>query len=188
MQGAPKGNQFGVGYGSPPNEGFADEDLHTLGRELVDWCKQTDSDKREVVHLSEWYSEVKSICPSQWKSIIRRDSFRDYYEIAMHWMGKRILKNTKMPTAYGSRFLGIYFKEVSEHEREIVEHKIDYEIKKKLESARSDPTIHAEQKEFIDRLFVLVSSASKGEAKKESRSDSQAGKELPQEDADKLQS
>lgn len=45
-----------------------------------------------------------------------------------------------------------------------------------------------EGKEFMDRLFERVSSASKGGAAKESRSGSQADKELPRADADKPES
>ncbi len=132
---APMGNKNAVGHGRPANPGFSDEEVIALGEELLKWCQEQDNnEKSDVVHLSEWYSEIKRIAPSQFEAMKLRSCFVGYYEKAMKWMGKRILKNTKMPSAYGSRFLGIYFKEVKEHEMETVEHKIDYEIKKKKEA------------------------------------------------------
>jgi len=129
-----KGNKHGVGYGRPTNPGFSDPEVIILGEELLKWCaEQDDNEDSNIVHLSEWYSEIKGIAPSQWESLAQRPCFLAYYEKAIKWMGKRILKNNQMASAYGSRFLGIYFREVREHEREIVEHKVDYEIKKKQE-------------------------------------------------------
>jgi hypothetical protein len=131
-----KGNKHAVGYGRPPNPGFADEDLLKLGEELMQWMKMQDDDPRsDVVHLSEWYSEIKNISPTQWESICIRKCFNGYYDKARIWMGKRLLKNKDLHQSYGNRFLNIYFKDVKKEERESVEHKIDYELKKKAEMA-----------------------------------------------------
>lgn len=132
----PKGNKYGVGYGRPPNPGFSDQELIKLGEELLTWIENQDKNKTDIVHLSEFYSEVKELPYSQWNSICQRECFLRYYERARDWMGKRILKNKELPTAYGSRFLGIYFKDVHQHERELTEHKIDYELAKKQEIAQ----------------------------------------------------
>ena len=86
-----------------------------------------------MVHLSEWYSEIKEISRAQWKSIIQRDCFLPYYERALNWMGVKLLKNKRLSIAYGSRFLGIYFNEVKEYERDILQHKVDYEYRQKCE-------------------------------------------------------
>lgn len=148
---AQPGNKTAVGYGRPPNQGYSDEELIALGEDLLKWIDEQDSNKKSnIVHLSEWYSEVKRIAPSQWNSIIHRPCFLQYYEVAKHWMGKRIMKNEKLSTAYGSRFLGIYFKEVRDHEKEVVEHKIDYELKKKeaATSTPNDPSINIAQDLF----------------------------------------
>ncbi len=134
--GAPKGNNNGVGYGRPPNPGYTNDEVIVLGEELITWMKKVDEEGFEVVHLSEWYSGVRGIPRTQWKSIIQRDCFLPYYERAIIWIGVKILKNKHLPTAYGSRFLGIYFSEVREYEREIAEHKIGYELEKKLELNR----------------------------------------------------
>lgn len=148
--GAPLGNQNGVGHGRPPNKGYSKEEVIALGEEFLKWMRDQDADpKSDVVHLSEWYSEIKQIPCSQWESIIVRDCFIGYYERAKKWMGKRTLKNKDLPPSYGNRFIGIYFKEVRDHERSEMEHKVEYEIKKKLQAALSsgiptnDPTLDA---------------------------------------------
>lgn len=128
-----KGNKHGVGHGRPPNPGFADADLKKLGEELLIWCKKKEKSRKEVVHLSEFYSELKGIPYSQWESIIHRECFLGYYEKARSWMGKNILKNDRLATCYGNRFLGMYCKDLNLHERQQVEHKIDYELKRKQE-------------------------------------------------------
>lgn len=139
--GAPLGNQNAKGHGKPPNPNYTDDDLHRLGEEFVSWMKHIDRDGVAVVHLSEWYSEIKEIPRSQWQSICNRDCFRDYYDRARLWMGRKLLKNKDLPQAYGSRFIAVYFKEIAEHERSIVEHKVDYELTKKvdIESRKSIP-------------------------------------------------
>ncbi|HSX38122.1 MAG TPA: hypothetical protein VLE95_04745 [Chlamydiales bacterium] len=129
--GAPIGNQNGVGHGRPPNCGFSNHELLVLGEELLLWMEQTDENGTEVVHLSEWYSAIKHIPRSQWKSLIQRDCFLPYYEKAMDWLGVKLLKNKNLPVAYGSRFLGIYFREIREYEQTVMQEKIDYELAQK---------------------------------------------------------
>jgi hypothetical protein len=138
--GAPLGNKNGIGYGRPANPGYSNDELIILGNELVDWMEKVDARGLEVVHLSEWYSGIKGIPRAQWKSIIQRDCFLPYYERAISWIGVKILKSKQLPTAYGSRFLGIYFSEIREHEREITEQKIDYELGKKADMNRTIPS------------------------------------------------
>lgn len=155
--GAPKGNKNGVGHGCPPNEGFADTDLVRLGQELLKWIKLQDSpdSKRKIVHLSQWYSEVKDISYSQWKSLIQRDSFIPYYEKAKSWIGTKILENEKFPTSYGNRFLSIYFKEIRDSEREEFEHKIDYENEKKAEATKNSNSIMDTHLESLHQMMGI---------------------------------
>jgi len=131
--GAQLGNKNAVGHGSPPNPGYADEDLIKLGEEFIIWTKMIDETNTEIVHLSEWYSRVKDIPRSQWQSIVNRSCFRGYYEKALDWMGSKIMKNKNLSPTYGSRFLGIYYPQVAEQELDQAKRKIDYEFEKKME-------------------------------------------------------
>jgi hypothetical protein len=124
--------KFGRGGGRPPKEGFSKPELIQLGEEFLKWMEE--NDKKDIVHLSEFYSEVKGIPRTYWKeNVCRRPEFRTYYEKGMDWIGKKLLKNKTLSTSYGNRFLGIYFKEVAEHELEQAKLRIDYEIEKKSE-------------------------------------------------------
>lgn len=152
--GAPLGNKNAVGHGRPPNPGFSDPELIQLGEDLLNWIKEEDEKKSDIVHLSEFYSEIKEIPYSQWASICQRPCFLRYYERARDWMGKRILKNKELPTAYGSRFLGIYFKDINQHEREQAEHKIDYELAKKQEIAQKQISYPNDEQNEIKLAWV----------------------------------
>lgn len=124
----PKGNQYALGKGRRPE--VSDEDVILLGEELFTWMKEIDEKKIKVVHLSEWYSYIKHIDPKEWDNLIKRACFLRYYNRAIRWMGNKMIKNKDFPQAYGSRFLGIYFKDVREHEKEISREKLDLEKEK----------------------------------------------------------
>ena len=124
--------------------------------------KDCDADKKcDVVHLSEWYSEIKNIDPDYWKfSLSVRPGFSCYYRKAMIWMGKRTLKNKKLSTVYGNRFLGIYFKELDENEFEKEKRRIDYVHEKNTELAQQyDATVLGKLDAFMNQLDGLQSSS-----------------------------
>ncbi len=151
--GAPIGNQNAVGHGRPSNKGYSDEELMTLGDEMLAWMDKVDEEGREVVHLSEWYRK-KKISRSQWNSITERGCFLDYYEQAVEWMGCKLLKNKNLPTPYGSRFLGIYFREVRSYEIKLSQEKIDYELTKRLsiEQIKGIPPNDSMLRELIESI------------------------------------
>lgn len=126
---APKGNKNGVGHGRPPEPGYSNPEVIRLGEKLLAWMKKVDDEQIPVVHLSQWYSRIQNIPKSQWRSIRLRPCFLPYYEKAIEWMGTKILENKELPTAYGSRFLGIYFKDIREHEEEIKEEEMQRNVK-----------------------------------------------------------
>jgi hypothetical protein len=159
---APKGNKNAVGHGRPPNEGYSDEELVKLGEELLQWMADCDANKHcDVVHLSEWYSEIKGIVPSYWeKCLTRRLCFSGYYDKAMKWMGKRLLKNKKLAPSYGNRFLGIYFKEIPAHEWEQKQKEIDYEYEKKRETVNVvDEKINTQFDSLSNQISLLQQEA-----------------------------
>lgn len=158
---APKGNKNGVGHGRPPNQGFSEKEVIALGEELIEWINdpKINADDK-IVHLSQWYSYIKNIRPKEWDALQKRDCFLPYYEKAMRWMGNKLLTNKAVPPAYGSRFIGIYFRDVHGHEKEIkdedVESKkqlIDYEVKLK---ATSDLQANEEQRSNHKELIATI--------------------------------
>ena len=160
--GAPKGNKNAVGHGRPPTPGFDDESCIQLGEELLAWMREVDSlpekQRNKIVHLSQWFSEIKGISRTQWQSIIIRDCFKNYNERAQMWMGTRMILNSDLPTAYGCRFQKIYFKDVAAQEREDVEHKIDYEIAKKAAAGQVvDATTINQFNSLMAQLNILQS-------------------------------
>ena len=138
--GGPKGNKHGVGHGRPPLPGNSRPELEILGKELLAWMAEEDkkakkdTNHKPILHLSQWYSGIRNISRSNWETIRQNPGFLPYYEKALEWLGVKMLGNEGLPTAYGSRFLSIYFKDVRVAEREAIEHKIDYEIKKKQDA------------------------------------------------------
>lgn len=157
---APKGNKHGVGHGRPVRDGYSNEDLIILGEELLQWMKDCDADKKcDVVHLSEWYSEIKGIDRVYWKDCIcSRPCFSAYYNRAMDWMGKRTMKNKKLSTVYGNRFLGVYFKELDDNELEKEKKRIDYVHDKNTEIAsKFDPQVLEKLNRFMNQLDGLQS-------------------------------
>ena len=153
---APKGNKNGVGHGRPPNPGFEDKDLIRIGEAMLKWLDEpNEKGKPRKVHLSQFYIDVENIAPSQWDSLCHRACFLPYYEKAKKKMGTILLNNDKLPTAYGSRFLGIYFDEVKEHERKVIEHQVDYEIEKK---AKMDNSANSPKHALISMLLEEIKS------------------------------
>lgn len=129
----PKGNKFGIGHGRPPAH-YTDEEAIALGEELLVWMQDQDNDPNsDIVHLSEWYSEVKGIDPRHYELMCRRECFRAYYEKARKWMGKRLMKNKTLHSSYGNRFLAVYFSELKQHEIEMATIKANTEAESKKE-------------------------------------------------------
>lgn len=148
-----KGNQHAKGYGRPPKV-YSDAEVVHLGEELIAWMDFADAKKERIVHLSEWYRGVKKIPKSEWRALRQRLCFLPYYEQAMDWLLVKMLKNDKLQTAYGSRYLGIYDQDIREHEKEIAHDKIDYEISKKQELEKSKSQYPNDDK--LDELIKAV--------------------------------
>lgn len=145
----PKGNKFARGHGRPP-EHYTDEEVVLLGERFIQWMEDQDNDpKSDVVHLSEWYSEVIGMAPSQYQNLTRRACFSFYHERACRWMGKRLMKSKHLQASYGNRFLAIYFGEIKEHEIEMATIKANSQAeqdKEKAESAKQS------MKQFADQI------------------------------------
>lgn len=124
--------------GRPPDL-YSDQDCIDLGEEMIAWLMKRKEENKPVFTLSEWYVMVKDIDRSDWWNLRVRPNFSKYYNQAMEIMLYFTLTNAKLETAYGSRFLGIYSKDLREHEREKVTEKADADMaaKEKYEEKKS---------------------------------------------------
>jgi hypothetical protein len=108
--------------GRPPLE-FSDEQVIVLGEELLKFVKDAIKAKEPLVHLTEWYAIEKDFTYNQWDLLRSRKEFSHYYKSSLDLMVLSTQKNSELSTAYGSRFLGVYSKDLREHEREIAAEK-----------------------------------------------------------------
>lgn len=132
MAGAPLGNQNAVG--GKRNTTFTKEEIESFGEELLKWIKECDANpEKNPIHLSEWYYEIKDFTPWEWDVLRKNDCFFQYYDRAKKWLGRRTILNKSIKESYGNRFLGIYFSDLREHEKQIA--------LEKLESAQSQVTL-----------------------------------------------
>lgn len=97
----------------------SDEEAIELGKELVEWIKKRIASGKPPMHLTEWYMIEKDILYPCWDNLRKRQRFLQYYDSALELMTLATLQNEKLSTAYGSRFLGIYSKDIRDHEKEI---------------------------------------------------------------------
>lgn len=163
---APIGNKYGVGHGRPPNPGFSNEEVIALGEEMIEWINRPEiqSDDK-IVHLSQWYSMIKRITSKEWDALQQRASFLPYYDQAIRYMGTKMLTNKAVPPAYGSRFLGLYFRDVHRYEeelkdsdmtrkREIIEHELKLKQTCDLHVTEQQAAQH---RELIDNIKSIQS-------------------------------
>lgn len=125
--------------GRPPKV-YSDEDVIALGEDLISWIRKKYNEKDMPVHLTEWYSLEKDILYPDWDNIRKRKEFLKYYESALDLMVLCTQKNQNLETAYGSRFLGVYSKDLRKHEREVKFEVIDHEAQVKAEANNKNQT------------------------------------------------
>lgn len=78
-------------------------------------------------------------------------------------MGKRTMKNKKISTKYGDRFLGIYFKELNEDEFDKFKARTDYVHEKNKEIVQKyDTNVLDKLDSFMTQLDSLQSNKGEG--------------------------
>lgn len=128
-----------MAIGRPPKV-YSDEDVVKLGEELITWIRKRFNDKDMPIHLTEWYSLEKDILYHDWDNIRKRAHFLKYYDSALELMSLCTMANKNLETAYGSRFLGVYSKDLRKHEREVKFEVIDHEAEVKAEANNKNQT------------------------------------------------
>jgi len=98
---------------------ISNEEVHKLGQELIDFLMQRKEQNKPVIHLTEWYIFEKKMYYDEWDNLRKRQVFLQYYDAALDLMSYFTMSNNNLPTAYGSRFLALYSKDLRAHEKEI---------------------------------------------------------------------
>lgn len=145
--------------GAPRTVSFTEEEMITLGEEMLQWLKENPG----TLHLSEWYTINKRFTYNEWKSFIQKKEFIPYYEIALKIVGKLYLdKTSNVRDGISQRWQRVYFKDLKEEEDE---------TKAYESSLRSQEAIATtqDQKDQLKSLITQLADAQK--AFKSSNSD-----------------
>ena len=157
--GAPLGNKHGVGHGRPPEpHNLTKEQLHELGRELLDWAHSEEF--KDAVHLDEFAIIKKKLTWKQWKAIFQRDSFREYYETAQKMMSFNLLRNKDMHDAMGNRYLCFYDRQLRDFEKEVKKEDVEIKLKDPSQFANLGVEL-ARMNDFFCRVQSMQPSKSK---------------------------
>jgi len=150
-----KGNQLAKGN---PTSGrnpiyFTDEEAEEIGKELVQWMKDLIASGKPPVHFVQFYNLKKGLFLRDWDLLCCRKVFSPYYESARDLMALATQLNDKLSTAYGSRFLGVYSRDLRAHERAIQKEKLADELElKKAEMSSFTPEVLELNKSILDGI------------------------------------
>jgi hypothetical protein len=107
------------------------EEMINLGEEMIAWIKT----HPEILHLSEWYTIEKMITYNEWKTMIVKEEFFPYYELALKLVGKKYLdKTSNIRDGISQRWQRVYFKDLKEQEDQDADE--DAIRKKSIEGAK----------------------------------------------------
>lgn len=156
---APKGNKnaSGKSKGAPPKH-FSDEQVIEMGKDLIKWLIKNETND-SIVHLSQWYVKEKDMDRDQFDALRHRVEFLHYYKKALDLMGNKILLNKELPTAYGSRYVASYHRDLRLHEKEIAFEKIDHEAEVKAKADIGKQVAPNDDK--LERLITSLDSLKK---------------------------
>lgn len=157
--GAAIGNQNAKGHGRPPKL-YSDYECGEIGEELLRWMKENETNDK-IVHLSQFYREIKDMSYDDWENLCSRISFSGYYLRAREWMGVKTLLNSKLPVPYGSRFVHMYLRDLRAHEKEIKEETSE------IEAAAKAKVISSLSEEELEQNRRVIEAVQAFQAKKE---------------------
>jgi len=138
---------------------FSDYEVIELGKELVKWVRDRYKSSDLPFHLTEWYFIEKELSYEEWDGIRKRVHFLQYYNTALDMMALFTQKNEKLSTAYGSRFLGIYSKDLRQHEKDVSFEKIDHEAEVKAKADIGKQIAPNDDK--LERLIISLDALKK---------------------------
>src|SRR5215469_1047001 len=93
---------------------FSNPEMIKLGKEMVAFVKKN---KKDILHLSEWYTIEKGFTYNQWKCFLQIQDFLPYYEQALKIIGlKYVSKNSNVRDSISQRWQRIYFGDLKDQE------------------------------------------------------------------------
>lgn len=149
-----KGNKLALGHGRGRNPVmFTDEQAEELGIQLIEWMEELIASGKPPVHFVQFYNLKKGLLLRDWDNLCERKVFSPYYNSARDLMALATQLNDKLSTAYGSRFLGVYSKDLRAHERAIQKDKLADELElKKAEMSSFTPEVLELNKSILDGI------------------------------------
>lgn len=107
-----------------------DEELHKLGKELVEWATAKDPKR---LHITQWHLLEKGISGDVWLKWLEKPVFRRYYEKALRALSIKYIDGTVNPSI-AQRFLRLYFKDLRDEENDTM--KMKAELQKKVDDSK----------------------------------------------------
>ncbi len=100
--------------GAPRTVSFSPEEMIALGEEMIAYVTEH---RKEMLHLSQWYSIEKMFTDKQWETFVDRAEFIPYYEKALKLVGLNYLdKNSNVRDGISNRWQRVYFRDLRKRE------------------------------------------------------------------------
>ena len=133
--------------GAPRTVSPSTKDMIALGKEMVAWVK---TNKKTILHLSEWYTIEKGYTYNQWKAFIQIQEFLPYYEQALKIVGlKYVDKNSNVRDKISDRWQRVYFADLKEQEDRDAD---DTELRKASALKSEARAIEQERQKVLDEV------------------------------------
>lgn len=98
----------------PRKVSFCEKEMIALGEEMVAYVKKN---KKNILHLCEWYTIEKGFTYNEWKNFIQKAEFFPYYEQALKIVGlKYVDKTSNVRDGISQRWQRVYFPDLKEQE------------------------------------------------------------------------
>lgn len=129
--------------GRPRTVSFSEDEMIELGNEMVSFVTVN---KKDILHLCEWYTIEKGFTYNEWKTFIQRPEFVPYYEQALKIVGlKYVDKNSNVRDGISQRWQRVYFGDLKESE----DADMDAEAARRAAALKSETKSIEEEKQKV---------------------------------------
>ncbi len=99
--------------GAPRTVCPSPEEMVELGKQMIQWIK----DHPEALHVSAWYSCEMFITRKTWDTMIDKEEFIPYYELALSLISQKYLdKDSNVREGVSQRWQRSYFRDLKKNE------------------------------------------------------------------------